>query len=199
MLVIGLTGGIGSGKSTVTALFTALGIPVIDADQVAREMVAPGSPALQQVVDRFGSDVLNPDGSLNRARMRELVFADPETRRDLEAILHPRIRTATSEQLAGLDTPYAILAIPLLVETSGTDRVDRVLVVDLPEQQQIERVCSRDNITEEQARAILTAQCSRAQRLAAADDVIDNSGDREALAAQVRALHEKYLALSRQP
>ena len=198
MLVIGLTGGIGSGKSTVTALFTALGIPVIDTDRIAREVVLPGSPVLQQVVDRFGTEALNPDGTLNRVRMRERVFADPGARLALEAILHPPIRAATVEHLAALDSPYAVLAIPLLVETNGTDRVDRVLVVDLPEQQQIERVCSRDGITQEQARAILAAQCSREQRLAAADDVIDNGGDREKLASQVRALHEKYLALAQQ-
>jgi dephospho-CoA kinase len=159
-------------------------------------VVLPGTPALQQITDRFGTMALNPDGSLNRTRLRELVFADPKARLDLESILHPRIRAAMAAQLATLDTPYAILAIPLLIETGGTDRVDRVLVVDLPEQQQLERVCGRDGIPEEQARSILAAQCSREQRLAAADDIIDNRGDREALAAQVRALHEKYLALS---
>jgi dephospho-CoA kinase len=196
MLVIGLTGGIGSGKSTVAELFTKLGVPVIDADQASRAVVQPGKPALNRIVTRFGNDILNPDGSLNRSLLRKLIFDDEAARKDLEALLHPLIRTWMQEQLQELDTPYAILSIPLLVESGRTDTLDRVLVVDVPEQQQIERVCRRDDISEQQARAILTTQAGRQQRLAAADDVIDNSGGPAALQEQVQALHSMYLAIS---
>jgi dephospho-CoA kinase len=196
MLVIGLTGGIGSGKSTVGELFAKLDVPIIDADQASRAVVQPGQPALQTIVARFGSGMLNPDGSLNRGRLRELVFNDDTARKELETLLHPLIRAWMREQLQDLDAPYAILSIPLLVESGRTDTVDRVLVVDIPEQQQIERVCGRDDISEPQARAILATQADRQQRLAAADDVIDNSGNPEALEAQVQALHLMYLAIS---
>jgi dephospho-CoA kinase len=196
MLVVGLTGGIGSGKSTVAELFSKLDIPVIDADQASRAVVQPGQPALETIVSRFGSDVLNPDGSLNRGRLRELIFSDDDARKELEALLHPLIRTWMQEQLQGLDTPYAILSIPLLIESGRMDTVDRVLVVDLPEQQQIERVCRRDDISEQQAHAILETQVSRQRRLAAADDIIDNSAGPNALEDQVQALHLMYLALS---
>jgi dephospho-CoA kinase len=196
MLVVGLTGGIGSGKSTVAELFSKLDIPVIDADQASRAVVQPGQPALETIVSRFGSDMLNPDGSLNRGRLRELIFSDDDARKELEALLHPLIRTWMQEQLQGLDTPYAILSIPLLIESGRMDTVDRVLVVDLPEQQQIERVCRRDDISEQQAHAILETQVSRQRRLAAADDIIDNSAGPNALEDQVQALHLMYLALS---
>lgn len=196
MLVIGLTGGIGSGKSTVGDLFAKLDVPVIDADQASRAVVQPGQPALQTIVAKFGSGMLNPDGSLNRGQLRELIFNDDGARKDLEALLHPLIRSWMQEQLQDLDTPYAILSIPLLVESGRTDTVDRVLVVDVPEQQQIERVCRRDDISEQQARAILATQVSRQQRLAAADDIIDNSGSSEALEDQIQALHLMYLAIS---
>jgi dephospho-CoA kinase len=196
MLIIGLTGGIGSGKSTVEELFADLGVPVIDADQAAREVVAPGEPALDAIVTRFGREILNPDGSLDRGRLREYIFEDDAARKELEALLHPPIRARMQAQLEGLDTPYAILSIPLLIESGRTDTVDRVLVVDVSEQQQTERVCRRDGISEQQARAILAAQVSRQERLAAADDVIDNSGSRAALEAQVQALHRSYLTIS---
>jgi dephospho-CoA kinase len=196
MLVVGLTGGIGSGKSTVAELFSKLDIPVIDADQASRAVVQPGQPALETIVSRFGSDMLNPDGSLNRGRLRELIFSDDDARKELEALLHPLIRTWMQEQLQGLDTPYAILSIPLLIESGRMDTVDRVLVVDLPEQQQIERVCRRDDISEQQAHAILETQVSRQRRLAAADDIIDNTAGPNALEDQVQALHLMYLALS---
>lgn len=199
MLTIGLTGGIGSGKSTVSTLFAELGVPVIDADVVAREVVKPGEPALDEIAARFGQEILNPDGSLNRTNLRELIFADPQARRDLETILHPRIRSRMAEQLSALETPYALLSIPLLVESGHAYNLDRVLVVDLPEDQQIQRVCQRDNSSREQTVAILKAQCSRQERLAIADDVIENSGDLAALKEQVLALHQKYLALSAQP
>ncbi len=193
MLSIGLTGGIGSGKSTVSTLFAELGVPVIDADVAAREVVEPGEPALKEIATRFGEEILNPNGTLKRTSLRERVFADPQARKALEAILHPRIRSRMAEQLAALEAPYAILAIPLLVESGGSYELDRVLVVDLPEEEQIKRVCRRDGITPEQAEAILQAQCSRSERLAIANDVIENSGDLAALKAQVLTLHRKYL------
>ena len=196
MLVVGLTGGIGSGKSAVAELFRALGVPVIDADEAARAVVAPGTPGLERIRARFGDRVISRDGRLDRRRLRDIVFRDPAARRELEGILHPLIRRHMRDRLAALDTPYAILAIPLLLETGQTGDVDRVLVVDCPEQLQIERVRSRDGIDAAQAHAILDAQAGREQRLQAADDIIDNSGPRERLAPQVEALHRKYLALS---
>ncbi|MGI9334203.1 MAG: dephospho-CoA kinase [Gammaproteobacteria bacterium] len=192
-LVIGLTGGIGSGKSAATACFEALGVPVIDADRVARDVVAPGAPALRQVVDLLGPEVLAADGSLDRRAVRERVFNAPALRQALEAILHPVIRRRTSELLDGLDpTPYAILAIPLLVETGGHPRVHRILVVDCPEALQIERTTARDGTSAQAVRKIMDVQASRANRLAVADDVIVNDGDLEALRAQVQMLHERY-------
>ncbi len=199
MLTIGLTGGIGSGKSTVSNLFAELGVPVIDADVAAREVVKPGEPALNEIAARFGQEILNPDGSLNRTNLRELIFVDPQARRDLEAILHPRIRSHMAEQLSALTTPYAILSIPLLVESGGAYNLDRVLVVDLPEDEQLNRVCQRDGIGREQAAAIQQAQCSRSERLAIADDVIENSCDLASLKEQILALHQKYLALAETP
>jgi dephospho-CoA kinase len=196
MFVVGLTGGIGSGKSTVAELFAKLDVPVIDADQASRAVVQPGEPALNAIVDQFGEEMLHPDGTLDRGRLRELIFHNETARKELEALLHPLIRAWMQQQLQELDTSYAILSIPLLVESNRTETVDRVLVVDLPEQQQIERVCRRDDINEQQAHAILASQASRQQRLAAADDVIDNSGNPEALEQQVQALHLMYLALS---
>jgi dephospho-CoA kinase len=196
MLRIGLTGGIASGKSTVERLFAAYGIPIIDSDVIAREVVAPGTPGLAQVRARFGDEVLLADGGLDRRALRRLVFADPAARRDLEAIVHPLIRSAMAERSAAAGGPYQINVIPLLVEGGRRATLDRVLVVDCPEALQIERVMQRDHITEAEARAILAAQVSRSERLAAADDVIVNDGDAAALQAQVDALHAKYLRLA---
>jgi len=193
MLRIGLTGGIASGKSTVERLFAAHGVPVIDSDVIAREVVAPGTPGLALVRARFGDAVLLEDGSLDRRALRRLVFEDPTARRDLEAIVHPLIRRAMAEQSAAAKGPYQINVIPLLVEGGRRAGIDRVLVVDCPEALQIERVMQRDQVTEPEARAILAAQTSRSARLAAADDVIVNDGDAAALQAQVDALHAKYL------
>ena len=197
MLVIGLTGGIGCGKSAVTYLFGQLGVPVIDADKVAREVVEPGQPALGLIEQRFGSHLLAADGSLDRRQLREIVFGDPQAREDLESILHPRIRQTMRRRLEALSAPYAILSIPLLQETGQTDTVDRVLVVDCTEEVQVERVCRRDRIGSENVRAILAAQSSRAEKLNIADDVIENSGPREALVPQVEALHRSYLEACR--
>lgn len=199
MLRIGLTGGIASGKSTVSRLFAALGVPIIDSDEIAREVVAPGTAGLAAIVARFGAGVLQADGSLDRRRLREIVFADPAARRDLEAITHPAIREAMDRRSADAGGDYQILAIPLLVEGGrARGRVDRVLVVDCDEDLQVRRVMARDGSTEAQARAVLAAQASRAQRRAAADDLILNDGDLAALRDQVEALHAQYRATARQ-
>jgi len=195
-LRIGLTGGIASGKSTVSKFFADLGVPVIDADEVSRLVVQPGSAGLARIEHRFGSGVLDGDGSLNRRALRALIFEDSAARRDLEAILHPLIRgemDALSERTGG---EYQIFAIPLLVEAGPSDRVDRVLVVDADEESQVRRVMARDQIPEQQARAILAAQAARAARLAAADDVISNSGSVADLRQSVAKLHAKYLRLA---
>ncbi len=196
MLKIGLTGGIGSGKSTVSDIFASLGVPIIDSDVIAREVVDPGEPGLEQIITHFGKETLNPDGTLNRQYLRTIVFSDPTARKSLEQILHPLIRMRSNEYLARLDTPYAILSIPLLVEAGLTSTVDRVLVVDCPEQIQIERICARDGITQDKARAILAAQCSRTQRLDAADDIIDNNRPIEIVRGNVEGLHNNYLSLA---
>ena len=196
MLLIGLTGGIGCGKTAVAELFAEQGVPVIDADQVAREVVAPGEAALKELCRHFGDDVLLADGRLDRGRLREIVFHDQQARLELEAILHPRIRKQMQQQLADLVAPYAILAIPLLLETGQQELVDRILVVDCPPDQQIRRVCTRDGGSPSQARGIQRAQCSRQDRLSAADDIIDNAGPQTQLRPQVLQLHRKYLALA---
>ncbi|MEP7243278.1 MAG: dephospho-CoA kinase [Gammaproteobacteria bacterium] len=195
---VGLTGGIASGKSTVAKLFEALGVPVIDTDVLAREVVAPGQPALQQIVQRFGQGVLAADGSLNRAALRTIVFADPAARADLEQVMHPAIRELLAQRSAAAPGPYQIHVIPLLVETDGKKRVDRVLVVDCSEELQLRRLQVRDGSTLEQARGILAAQATRAARLAAADDVVVNDGDLATLRDHVAALHARYLIFGRQ-
>ena len=197
MLVIGLTGGIGCGKTAVTERFARLGVPIIDADRVAREVVEPGQSALEKIRLRFGDELLRSDGSLKRDRLRELIFSDEQARLELETILHPLIRRRMRDRLKTLKTDYAILAIPLLLETGQGETVNRILVVDCPEDTQIRRVCSRDGISGKRVRKILSAQSSRPERLAAADDVIDNSGTLSELAPQIQALHQSYLVLSR--
>jgi dephospho-CoA kinase len=189
---IGLTGGIASGKSTVARLFEALGVPVIDTDMLAREVVTPGQPLLQRIAERFGAGVLAPDGSLDRAALRTVVFANPAARTDLERLTHPAIRALLEERSAAAGGPYQIHVIPLLVETAGRSRVDRVLVVDCSEELQIRRLQARDGSTVEQARKILAAQATRAARLSAADDVIVNDGELATVRDQVAALHARY-------
>lgn len=195
--VIALTGGIASGKSTVERCFTDLGIHVYDADQAAREVVEPGTDGLEQIIEAFGPEVIGEDGRLDRPAMRQRIFADRDARHTLESIVHPRVRQRL-QQLALADTgPYCLLAIPLLAEHIGHYRwVDRVLVVDADEATQIERLIARDGIDEALARRILANQATREQRLAVADDVIDNRGGAIALEPQVAALHERYLALA---
>ena len=195
-LLVGLTGGVASGKSTVSQQFERLGVPVIDADVIAREVVQPGRPALEAIRDAFGADVIAADGSLDRATMRRRVFSVASERRRLEGILHPLIRQRMFDQATQCDYPYCILAIPLLVEAGMADQVDRVLVVDVDEQTQVARLTRRDDISDDQARQMLRAQASREDRLAVADDVIDNSGPLSALETRVRQLHEDYLRLA---
>jgi len=193
-LRIGLTGGIASGKSTVSQRFAELGIAVIDADVAARAVVEPGTPGLEQVVQRFGAGILCPNGELDRPALRELIFNDPAARRDLDAILHPLIRAHMEQQAAAAAGPYLILAIPLLVEGgSSRERLDRILVVDVDEAVQLQRVQARDGISIAQARAILGSQASRAARLEAADDVLQNGGTVAELRQAVDRLHERYL------
>jgi dephospho-CoA kinase len=195
-LRIGLTGGIASGKSTVAQRFTDLGIPVIDADVAARAVVEPGSVGLAQVVERFGSGILDANGALDRRALRDLIFNDSSARRDLEAILHPLIRAAMERSAEAAAGPYIVMAIPLLIEGGVDDRVDRVLVVDVDEPVQLQRLMSRDGSSLEQARAILASQASRSARLAAADDVLLNSGTVTEVRQAVDRLHEKYLRLT---
>lgn len=197
VLVVGLTGGIGSGKTAVSDQFARLGAPVIDTDQISRELVEPGQPALAEIVATFGPDCLDERGRLRRDRLRERVFADPDGRRRLEAILHPRVRAAMHGRIARLHAPYCVVVIPLLVETGMTEGMDRILVVDVPESEQIRRVMARDGASEQQARQILAAQARREKRLSHADDVLENTGDLEALNERVAALHERYLALAK--
>lgn len=200
MFVVGLTGGIGSGKSTVAALFAELGVPVIDTDIIARQLTEPGSAALEMIRARFGDEVMQAEGRLDRDALRRRIFHDDSARHALEAILHPRIRRAVEEMLAAQVAPYVLVVIPLLVETAGyREMLDRVLVVDCPVDTQIARVRARSGLASDEVEAILAAQVGRAERLAAADDVIVNTASPEALRAAVTSLHWRYLALSSPP
>jgi len=193
---VALTGGIASGKTTAAQVFADLGVPVIDTDVIARQVVEPGRPALTAVVDAFGPDILDTDGRLDRRCMRERIFADPSARQRLEAILHPAIRAEMERQSRAAGGPYQVLVIPLLTEGRRRDHVDRVLLVDVPEELQLERLMMRDGVTHEQARASRSAQATRAERLAMADDVVRNTGRAADLSAAIAALHEKYLQLA---
>ena len=197
-LVVGLTGGIASGKSLVGAMFVKLGAALVDTDVVAREVVALGEPGLAAVTAKFGRVVLLPSGELNRPALRSLVFADDAKRLALESILHPLIRSRTRAKLAELDAPYALVAVPLLVETSFDELVERILVVDCPESMQLERLMRRDAIPKPEALAMVRAQVDRATRLKAAHDVVDNSGTPDATRRQVEILHRRYLDLAAQ-
>lgn len=196
MLKIGLTGGIGSGKTTVADRFKDYGIPVIDADRVAHALVAPGQPALVKIAETFGSDLLDADGSLNRPKMRELIFNSSALRDKLEAILHPRIFEEIDRQLKGVEAPYVIISIPLLLETGAQSFVDRILVVDCPVELQYERVAARDKLNREQIARILESQVSREMRVNAADEIIVNDSNLTSLAGQVKKIHAFYLTLS---
>lgn len=196
MLKVGLTGGIGCGKSTVAAIFADLNVPVLDADDTAHRLVEKGQPALVQIRQTFGPDILNPDGSLNRQNLRELVFSDPKQKQKLESILHPLIYKALQAKLEQLTAPYCIISIPLLFETDMTHFVDRILVIDCPVEKQIERVKVRDGLSLERIQSIIDSQVSRVFRKAKADDLIDNSAADYGLAEQVKKLHNLYLSIS---
>lgn len=192
---IAMTGGIASGKSAAERLFGALGAKLIDTDQIAREIVVPPSPVLEQITARFGPQVLQADGTLERAKLRQIVFADPAARADLEAIMHPAIRAEVARRSAQLGGPYQIISVPLLVETGTQHHYDRVLVVDVSPETQRRRVMLRDDIDAATAARMLAAQAPREQRLAIADDILKNEGTLADLAAQVEQLHQRYLTL----
>jgi dephospho-CoA kinase len=196
---VGLTGGIASGKSTAAKFFGVLGVPILDSDQVARDVVEPGQPPLERLVERFGPSILTPDGHLDRPALRDIVFSDPKARADLEALTHPAIGAAMEAQSAVAGGPYQILVIPLLVEKNLGSHVDRVLVVDCEEALQLRRLHERDGSTPEQAQAILNAQATRAARLKAANDVIRNDSSMSAVREQVAALHARYLEFAGGP
>ncbi|MEG0009525.1 MAG: dephospho-CoA kinase [Aeromonas sp.] len=199
MYVVAITGGIGSGKTTIANQFAALGIEVVDADVIAREVVEPGTPALAAIAAHFGSDILDAGGELDRRALRDRIFNHQEEKTWLNALLHPLIRQEMLRQCAVASSPYCLLVVPLLVENKLTGLADRVLVIDVDEETQIERTCRRDGVSRAQAEAILAAQASRAERLAAADDVLDNQSDTsETISARIFALHETYLAFASQ-
>jgi len=196
MLKVGLTGGIGSGKSTVAKTLKAKGIQIIDADKIAREVVAPGESALLKITEYFGKEILLPDGSLNRSELKAKIFSDPTAKKRLEDILHPSIRQRILQRVdEAIDTPYVVADIPLLVENNYPNYFDRVVVVDCTEAQQIARVKARDELPEAQIKSIMKSQATRENRLAAATDVIDNTGDLSSLNTQIEKLHETLLSL----
>lgn len=200
--IVGLTGGIGSGKSAVADLFAAHGVNIIDTDSIAHALTAPCGAAMPAIRAAFGAAMVTPEGALDRVAMRARVFAVPQERKRLEAILHPLIRAEAERQIAAYaartDMPYMVLVVPLLIESGAyRQRVDRVVVVDCPEAVQISRVMARSGLPHAEVERILQAQATRAQRLAAADDLIENDGELAALAPQVERLHRKYLGLAR--
>jgi dephospho-CoA kinase len=194
---IGLTGGIGSGKSSAARLFQALGAGVVDVDDISHALTKAAGKAIPEIIRQFGPDFVQADGSLDRARMRELVFKDPQAKNRLEAILHPLIGAQARDQVDHAKQPYVVLVVPLLLERNAyQDMVQRIAVVDCSEQTQVERTMRRSNLSEPAVRAIMAAQISRADRLAKADDVLNNDGNEEALRQQVEVLHQRYLGLS---
>ncbi|WP_447469829.1 dephospho-CoA kinase [Vibrio harveyi] len=194
--VIGLTGGIASGKTTVANLFKQqFKIDIVDADIVAREVVEPGTPGLNTIIEHFGTDIVRDDQTLDRAKLREKIFSNPEEKAWVNGLLHPMIREKMIEDLEQVTSDYALLVVPLLVENKLDSLCDRVLVVDVEPQTQISRTVKRDNVSEDQAKAILASQASREQRLALADDVVKNNPDDPDLLLQITDLHEKYLAM----
>jgi len=191
-LIIGLTGGIGSGKSAAAAMFAEAGVTVVDDDVLARQVVEPGTPALQEIAAHFGAHFIQADGTLDRAALRRTIFSDPDSKRWLEGLLHPLIRQHRSRALQGATSPYAILVSPLLLESGSNPLVDRILVIDVPEHLQIARTVARDLSSSEEVSAIMATQLSRAERLAYADDVVVNDGDLAQLRNAVLTLHAEY-------
>ncbi len=198
MLIIGLTGGIGSGKSAVSKLFAELGVPIIDADIVSRQLVEPGQPALQQICLAFSDEVLSANGALDRSKLRSIVFSKPDKRAQLEAILHPLIQQEMLHQASLLNSPYCIFAIPLLLEAGQTGLVDRILVIDAPEELRRQRIKQRDQLDDNQIDEIFTTQLQRQARLAQADDIIHNDSDLNQLRAQVIDLNRRYTEIAKQ-
>ena len=194
--VVALTGGIASGKTAVSDRFAELGVPVIDTDVIAHQVVEPGQPALEAVASEFGKIILDQDGKLNRRLLREKIFSDPMAKKALEAILHPAIRSRVLEEIASVQSPYCLVVIPLFTETGAYDWVDRILVVDTTEETQVQRVMQRDGVNRQQAEAALASQASREARLALADDVIENNGTVGELDAAIQELHHQYLELA---
>lgn len=196
MLKIGLTGGIGSGKTTVCQLFASYGVPIIDADDIAHELVKPGMPALQAIEAAFGAEYIQADGWLNRSKVRDVIFTDDSAKQRLEAILHPLVYSTIQAKLSQLQAPYCIICVPLLFETNMAHIADRILVVDCPVTQQVERVKKRANMAVEKIQAIIDSQISREMRIAKADDLINNAAQETDLVSQVSALHDLFISLS---
>ncbi len=196
MFVVGLTGGIGSGKSFIAGLFANLGVPIIDADVVARDITMPGFPAAKKIEEHFGNTVINPDGSLDRQALRRIIFDDPDQRQWLEELLHPIIKEEIQLQVSKLESTYCIAVIPLLLEVEFDSLVHRVLVIDTTEELQIERTMARDNMTQDMVLKILHAQAKRKERTDRAHDIIHNIGLPEDTSHQVSALHQKYLKMA---
>lgn len=195
-LVVGLTGGIGSGKTTVAEGFSALGVPVIDADQLARELVEPGQPALDEIIEIFGKESVAPDGQLERSYIRQQIYTNVGLKLRLEAILHPKIRQRIRTLLSNIEEPYCIVVIPLLLETQQNDLVNRILVVDAPEKEQRQRVAARDSLSDNTIMAIMQSQADRSTRLAAADDVIVNDRNVASLTDRIQELHQHYMEIA---
>jgi dephospho-CoA kinase len=194
---VGLTGGIGSGKSTVERLFQTIGVDIVDTDAIGHSLTSPNGLGIPGIQSQFGLDFLNPDGSLNRAAMRQLVFGDPNAKRELEQILHPLIRTEVDNQLSRVGTPYAILAVPLLIESGAyKDRVDRILVVDCSEEQQVRRTSTRSQLSEQEVRNIMATQADRKQRIRHADDIILNNAEMTQLLPAIAVLDRRFRALA---
>lgn len=195
--IVGLTGGIASGKTTVANLFQSLGVPLLDADVISRELVVPQMPAWKKIVEYFGTEILNPDQTLNRNKLKKIIFGNKELKEKLEQILHPLIYETMKERAAKLKESYCLFVVPLLIETNQTHIVQRILVIDCDENQQKQRLKERDQLNEIEVERILAAQCSRQTRLAQADDVIHNNAQQNDLMSQVMVLHERYLMLFR--
>lgn len=196
MLRVGLTGGIGSGKSTIASLFVMRGVPVIDTDEIARGLTEPGQETFDQIVRAFGDAILDENRRIDRDKLRERVFDNTDERRRLETILHPRIRAIVQDKLAAIEAPYGVVVVPLLIESGFSDLVDRILVVDAMENVQIQRTAARSGLREPEIRKIMSAQANRARRLQQASEVIENNGDRKHLEAEVERMHQWYLSLA---
>jgi len=195
ILKIGLTGGIGSGKSTACEIFSGLGVPVIDADAITHKVVKPGMPALQSIIDEFGVNIITKDGCLNSKKLRDRIFINETDRKKLESILHPIIYEKISHEAENINSSYCIISIPLLLETGASDIIDRILIIDVPKELQLSRASVRDNASLNDIEGIIQAQISRDDRLAAADDIINNEGDFKNLRRQIYELHEFYKSI----